>query len=83
MTEPERRHLRQLIDQARRQRLRHGQMQLFDPADGYRACAYCGEPFEVPAGPNGRRKRFCRTTHKANWFRRERMRRERAARVAA
>lgn len=82
MTEQERRTLRLRIDKARRERVareRRIQLPQLNPDEETRPCAYCGRPFPVPAGPNARTKRFCCTTHKANWFRRERMRRERQA----
>ena len=83
MTEPERRVLRVLIDQARRRRVRRiTWIEQTDPLPlaetGQRRCLYCGRTFTPSRKPeNAARQRFCSLTHKSNWWRRERMARER------
>ena len=84
MTEPQRRTLRQLIDRARRERLQHdknrARLDALDwaAAGEERICAYCGQMFLLDGcAPNRAKRRFCTTTHRANFHRRERLRRER------
>lgn len=85
MTEPQRRTLRQLIDQARRERLRRERTDRLHDANqdartetGERECDYCGQMFLVGDWrANAAKRRFCTAGHRASYHRRERMRRER------
>lgn len=80
MTEPQRRTLRHLIDQARRERLTRQKETRVEtealPTGSERECEYCHQLFLISDHRAGKR-RFCSTTHKGNFHRRERMRRER------
>lgn len=80
MTPAERTRLRVLIDEARRSRLPRAQRREdapFNEVDGVRYCSYCGAvlPLDRTKPSNVARRRFCSSTHRANYGRRERLRR--------